>query len=423
MQYAPKGLLQNRIMMKNIFKISSVCLLLAVMFSSCGDDRSGEYYDMTKENQWIYSAMQEHYLWGDSLPSLDQKQFFAATSKFFSSLLYKGDKVSFFNDTVSAGSYGMTFTLMRDPLSIRPGKVYALVLKVSPGSPAWNSGVKRGTWISAVNGKALSTSSSSVLATGTGAELATEYIDYDDEQGYFWVESDTLSVAEATDLAEDAILVDSLYNVRDNKVGYIALNSFSGDSFAEQAQQIMLGFANAQASDIVLDLRYCSGGTVANAVLLASMLVPASAYSTPFCTLMGAGEVADTVYNYSGQMTNLSDKPLYIILGSRTHGVAELLASSVECTRGTSNVVTLGARTNGGGMMTEAIESPYGFTINPVVSIMYNSNDEALPASGIEAECQMDEIVNPLNIHALGSEQEHILYNIFYLIVNGMLPE
>ena len=64
-----------------------------------------------------------------------------------------------------------------------------------------------------------------------------------------------------------------------------------------------------------------------------------------------------------------------------------------------------------------------GFTINPVVSIMYNSNDEALPASGIEAECQINEIVNPLNIHALGSEQEHILYNIFYLIVNGMLPE
>jgi hypothetical protein len=35
----------------------------------------------------------------------------------------------------------------------------------------------------------------------------------------------------------------------------------------------------------------------------------------------------------------------------------------------------------------------------------------------------MDELANPFKVHPLGSEQEHILYNTMYLIVNGMLPE
>ena len=397
-------------------------MLLATLLLSCGDDRSGEYYELTKENQWIYSAMQEHYLWGDSLPSLDSKQYFKTTSAFFSSLLNKRDKASFFNDSVASGSYGLTFTLMRDPLAIRPGKVYALVLNVAPGSPAWEKGIRRGTWISAVNGKALSTSSTDVLTTGAGIDVAVEYVDYDDEDGYMWVADDTVSVSAATDITDTALLLDSVYNVRDSKVGYIVLNNMSGDTFVEQTQQVLLDFATEQVSDIVLDLRYCKGGTISNAASLASALVPVSAYGTPFCTLLGAAEEIDTVYNYSAQMTNLSDKKLYIITGNRTHGVAELLVSSVEVTRGASEVLTIGARTNGGGMMTKSIRSPYGFTINPVVAIMCNVAGEVLPSSGIAAECAVDELANPVGVHKLGGGQEHLLYNVLYLIVNGSLP-
>ena len=410
--------------MKNILKLSCVCLLLAAMFSSCGDDRSGEYYDLTKENQWIYSAMQEHYLWADRMPSLERSQFFATTSKFFSSLLYKDDKVSFFEEAVAVGDYGLTFALMRDPLSIRPGKVYALVLDVAKGSPAWECGLKRGVWISAVNGMALSTSSNNTLTTGQGMEVVTEYIDYSDEDTcYMWEMGDTISVLPATDYQEHSIPLDTIYNLRDRKVGYVVFNNMDGDIFAELAQRIMLDFANAQTSDIIFDLRYCKGGTLTNALSLASTIVPTSAYNTPFCKLIGAGEASDTVYNYSEQTTNLSDKNFYIILGKDTHGVAELLTSSVTTTLGTSKVITIGTATAGGGMMTKPVASPFGFTINPAVSVMQNAEGKELPSAGIVPACAVNELTNPLRIHELGSEQERILFNVFHLIVNGMLPE
>ena len=398
-------------------------MLIFTTLLSCGDDRSGEYYDLTKENQWIYSAMQEHYLWSDSMPSLERRQFFAEPSKFFSSLLYKGDNVSFFNDSVSDSSYGMIFSLMRDPLAIRPGKVYALILDVVSGSPAWNAGLKRGMWVSEVNGKALSTSSTSILTSGTGFDAVTEYVDYDEENGYFWIEGDTLSVAAAKNLPQKALMLDSVYSVRDKNVGYLVLKSMAGETFVEQTQQVMLDFATADVSDIVIDLRYCQGGTIDNATSLASVLVPTSAYTTPFCTLLGAGGEIDTIYNYSAQMTNLSDKNLYIILGNRTHGVAELFTSSLECTRGASRLITIGASTGRGGMMTMSVQSPYGFTINPVVSIMHNAENERLNVLGITPDCAVNELKNPMSLYELGSEQEYILYNVFYLIVNGMLPE
>ena len=166
-------------------KAAYLSLLLALMMAiliGCGEDRTHEYYELTEENQWIFSKMKEVYLWRDNLKEPSRTTFFSKPSKFFSSILYSGDKLSFFTDTVSVGSYGMTFAVMRDPIGVRPSKVYALVLMVEPGSPADIAGVERGTWISSVGGNAFTTTKYSMLQSGGITELVTEYIDYDDEK-------------------------------------------------------------------------------------------------------------------------------------------------------------------------------------------------------------------------------------------------
>lgn len=96
--------------MKKISLYISTLMLIAALFG-CGEDRTHEFYEMTEENQWTFSKMKEVYLWADSIKTPSRQEFFATTSKFFTSLKYKGDATSFFTDTVSAGSYGMTFAL------------------------------------------------------------------------------------------------------------------------------------------------------------------------------------------------------------------------------------------------------------------------------------------------------------------------
>ena len=53
--------------MKKSTYLSLLLALFVAMFTSCGEDRTHEYYDLTEENQWIYSQMQEVYLWRDKL--------------------------------------------------------------------------------------------------------------------------------------------------------------------------------------------------------------------------------------------------------------------------------------------------------------------------------------------------------------------
>ncbi len=408
--------------MKKTTYLSLLIALVVAMFSSCGEDRTHEYYDLTAENQWIYSQMREVYLWHDKLKEPSRSTFFSKPSKFFSSLLYTADKTSFFTDTVSAGSYGMTLAVMRDPIGERPSKVYALVLMVEPGSPADVAGIGRGTWISSVNGATFSTSKYTVLQSGAGGEFVTEYIDFDDEtQKYYWVPDDTLRVGTSVDYTARALYLDSIYTVREKRIGYLVLGNFNGDDFVQQTQNTMLSFAENEVDVIIVDLRYSTGGTVANAASLASTFVAPELYGTPFAALLDAEYEPDTTLCYTQQQTTLHDKKLYVITGARTAGAAELFTVAVNKSRPMYDVLTFGAKSKGESIVTGCIPSPYGFSINPAMHYASLADGALLPA--VTPDFSIDELKQPAHIYPLGSEQEYLLYNLLYYSINSVLPE
>ena len=411
-----------RIMRKN--RLHTLLLAVAATFSllSCGEDRTHEYIEMTADNQWIYSQMKEKYLWADGIKSPDRSQFFTTPSKFFGSLLNGSDEASFFTDSASLTSYGMRCTIMRDPLGEQRSRYYALVLFVEPGSPADIAGITRGTWIAAIGGKSITTSSGGTLMSGNATTAVTRNIMFDDvDERYAWSDTDTLSIQQAGCLDTQAICLDSTYNVRDSRIGYIICNTLDGENTVQQFNDIMLSFACENVTDVVLDMRYCSGGTIENAAAIASMLVPAQLEGTPFATLIDKDSIG-TAVNYSMQNVNLSEKRLYIITGNATKGIAELFIASVNASRGMHEVVTFGAGTAGANVMTEAMESAYGFTINPAVAFMHASDGRMFGTSGIAPDYPLDDTEEPEHIYPLGREQEYILRNIGYFITNGHLP-
>ena len=408
--------------MKKATYLSLVIALVVAIFSSCGEDRTHEYYDLTAENQWIYSQMQEVYLWRDAIKEPSRSTFFSTPSKFFSTLLYSGDKTSFFTDTVSAGSYGMTLAVMRDPIGERPSKVYALVLMVEPGSPADVAGIERGTWMSSVDGATFTTTKYTVLQSGVGGDFETEYIEYDDEeQKYYWVPGDTLHVGPSVDYAARAVYLDTIYTVRSKNVGYLVLNNFSGEDFVQQTQDALLRFVANNVDDVIVDLRYCTGGSVANAASLASMFVEPALYGTPFGSLVDADAVPDTTYCYTRQQTTVCDKKLYIVTGARTAGVAELFATAVDKSRSMYDVITFGARSAGVNIVAECIQSPFGFAINPAMHYLTLADGALLTA--VNPNFALDELQQVARIYPLGSEQEYMLYNLLYYSINTQLPD
>ena len=408
--------------MKKSTCLSLLIALVVAMFSSCGEDRTHEYYDLTEENQWIYSRMQEVYLWRDKIKEPTRTTFFSKPSKFFSTILYSGDKVSFFTDTISAGDYGVTFAVMRDPIGERPNKTYALALMVEPGSPADVAGIERGAWISSVDGATFTTSKYTVLQSGAGGEFVTEYIEYDDEeQKYYWVPDDTLHVGPSVDYTARALLLDSVYTVRNKNIGYIVLNNLGGDDFVQQTQDAMLRFVANYVDVVIVDLRYCTGGTVANAASLASTFVEPELYGTPFASLVDAAGVPDTTYCYTRQQTTLCDKKVYIITGARTTGAAELFATAVDNSRSMYDVITFGAKSAGVNIVAECILSPYGFAINPATH--YVALADGVLLQPVTPNFTVDELQHVEHVYPLGSEQEYMLYNLLYYSINNILPD
>ena len=399
-----------------------VLTFFAALFASCGEDRTHEYYEKTEENQWTYSKMMEVYLWRDKITEPKRTTFFSTTKKFFNSLIYSGDKVSYFTDTISAGSYGVTFTVMRDPIRVHPNKVYALALMVEPGSPADIAGIKRGTWISSVGGYAFTTTKYSMLQSGGNTNLVTETIEFDDEtQEYYWEGGDTLQMNASVNYTEKALYLDSIYTVRSKNIGYLVLNNFNGDDFTQQTQDALQRFAEGDADEVIIDLRYCGGGSIANAASLASSFVPSELHGTPFCILADAENEIDTTYCYTQQQTTLEDKKLYLIIGNQTTGVAELFATALNKSLPMyDDLLTIGAKSAGANVMTEKFESPYGFSINPATNQVLLADSTLLQA--MTPDYAVNELKQLVPVHELGSEQEYMLYNIFYLTSNGMLP-
>ena len=406
--------------MKKVSYLILVLTLFVAMLTGCGEDRTYEYYEKTEENQWIFSKMREVYLWREKLKEPSRTTFFSTPSKFFSTILNSGDKASFFTDTVSAGSYGITFAVMRDPIGQRPSKTYALVLMVEPGSPADIAGIRRGTWISSVGGATFTTSKYSALQSGGSTTFVTEYIDFDDdEQKECWFPGDTLQVAAATDCTERALYLDSIYNVRSKNIGYIVLNNFNGEDFVEQTQNTLLHFAGEEVDEVVIDLRYCTDGSIENAAALASSFVEPELYGTPFCNLADAEGETDTTYCYSQQLASLYEKRLFIVTGNRTAATAELFIAALNNSRPMYDLITFGASTAGISTRTVRFQSPYGFAINPVTNYIALANSKLLATT---PDYSLNEQQQITNIYPLGSEQEYILYNILYYSLNGALP-
>ena len=412
---------QTYIKMKKSFTLLSI-LAIAFSFASCGEDRTHEYLEMTAENQWTYSKMKEVYLWADDIKSPERSRFFNNTEKFYNSLLAGQDKVSYFTDSIQSGSYGIGCTIMRDPLGNDRSRYYALVTFVEPESPAAIAGLKRGDWISSIGGNTLTSSAMNLLQSGAATEITTRNVDFDDETGeYFWCDEETHQLQPSKILDSKALVLDTLLDVREKKIGYIICNNFNESEVADRFSEVALDLVAENVSDIILDLRYCTGGTVENAAAVAALFVPQSETGNTFAKLEYKG-MTEKVFPYTEPIVNLSDKKLYIITGNTTAGVAELFTTAIDVSRGKHEVVTVGSATAGANVLTETFVSPYGFSINPAVARIFTADGRELSSAGLKPDHILDELAEPEMLYGLGNTQEYILRNLIYLIVNGFLP-
>ena len=410
--------------MKTRYNVAACLYVLLMFLSSCGEDRTYEYLELTQENQWIYEKMQDVYLWSDSMKRPDRKSFFAKESTFFQSLLHRTDRYSHFADSATSTSYGLGYAIMRDPLGVQRSKNYALVLFVEPGSPAANAGLKRGDWITKIGKYVLNASNYGYLDRGDAASVFTSRIVLDEESmEYVWQDGDTLQMGAATTLSPIDVYVDTVYSQRGRKIGYLVCNGFSTDG-KEAILSSMEKFKQQNIGELIIDLRYNRGGSIAVAAEAASMIIPAENVGGTFCKLAynSLNSDRDTIYKYV-QSNTLSLNKVYIICGAETRGASEAFIAALRKALGYNNVAVIGETTAAEYVATETIESPYNFSITPAAAFVEGGDGANLYGAGVVPGYTMDELSDFYRIYNLGNTQEYMLYNTIYYIVNGSFPQ
>jgi C-terminal processing protease CtpA/Prc len=78
---------------------------------------------------------------------------------------------------------------------------------------------------------------------------------------------------------ENPVFLDSIYNIEGKKIGYLIYNAFYADngdgslSYEKQVNRVFGKFKEQEIDELIVDLRYNSGGLVTSAIDLASMIV------------------------------------------------------------------------------------------------------------------------------------------------------
>ena len=426
---------------------------LLTVLCSCGEDRTGEFYALIEDRQWIEETMQANYLWAEDMPVIENEDdYFKEPQTFFKSLLSKnamngkGDKYSYMEEDPKApqqesrsqmldrtSTYGMEFELTNDPTGTT-NHIHAHVLYVLDGSPAQLAGITRGDWLSSVNGQRITTSNYQLLKNGGSIKVARTRI-YSTELGYTWQPADTLNLAASITMEINPFLIDTLYQVEGQRIAYLMYNEFSTgpenkgteETYNEQMKAIFANFKAQQPDALILDLRYNNGGYLQCAQALGSLVAPASALGKNFVNLQFNAKANPQRKAYplleSYAEANLNLGKVYILTTSHTASASEALINGLIPYMGKENVILIGERTEGKNVaMTAFRNETYGITLWPVVAYTSNAEDFSDYGDGFEPTHELKER-NIVDWYPLGDIREYLLKNAISLITTGSIAD
>lgn len=428
--------------------------IATLLLPSCGEDRSGEFYALIEDRMWIEETMLANYLWAEDItPVTNDNDYFQEPATFFKNMLSKtaldgkGDKYSYMEedpktdkeeDTRSltldrTSTYGMEFLLTNDPTGTT-NHTFARVLYTLEGSPAQQAGIRRGDWLTSINGQRITSSNYRQLMQGGAIKVSRSRLTLMDG-GILSQMVDTLALGASVAMEINPFLINKVYETEGKKIAYLMYNEFSTGPenngtetiYNEQMKQIFAGFKAQQPDAFILDLRYNNGGYLQCAQAMGSLLAPAEALGKDFVTLKfnGISNQNDVDYPLETQYAeaNLNLGRIYILTGPQTASASEVIINGLIPYMGAENVVLIGERTEGKNVAMQSFRNEtYGFTLWPVVAYVANSEGNGNYSNGFEPTYPLNEL-NLIDWLPLGDPEEYLLKNTLALITTGTMPD
>lgn len=430
-------------MKKHISHLIYGWLALMGLLSSCGEDRSGEYYALIATKTWIYEVMQENYLFYEDIPAEEKLDFFKKPAEFLTSAASSKDQKNGYvfshvdsvlttsRATSTYPSFGFEAALVRTD-----GGTNALrVLYTQPNSPAEEAGLKRGDWIIAVDNQKISTSDYSTYITRpTKAYSFTlgkynPYPEEVDDPEFNYVEFDTLGVVQMPEpryVEEQDVLKYGIISSGSRKAFYLLYNEFgeSADALKEAFSQLN----GQQFDDIILDLRYNPGGYVNTSQQLCSALAPATAMGQPFLHMTYNDKInkTETLNFESSPLTggaSLSYQNLYVLTSGNTASASEIVINCLKPYM-EGRLYQVGAATFGKNVAQQLFTNAEAPGVELWLTTTYLSNSQGYYdyfKNGLLPDFEIEENYGA-ELGDFGSDEDQLMQPVLYRMENGSFP-
>lgn len=452
--------------MKQFLNIS--LLSFVILFISCEKkDISSTPTTDDDINFFIWKGLTNYYLWQKNVPDLANNRFssfedlylhfrgFTSHESVFESLLYRPiDRFSWIVDDYVALensfqginlSNGMEFgnVLYKDGSK----NVFGYVRYVIPNSDAANKGILRGQIFNRVDGKQLTTDNYISLLFGDNTNYTLGFADYND--GNPTSNGNSIALIK-TQLQENPIAISKVITEGSKKMGYLMYNQFARNYDG----QLNAAFANFKAENIdelIIDLRYNSGGSVATATYLGSMITgqfTGQLYSQEIWNdkIMNANSPSlffnnfkDEIRNVDGDevvlqenINSLNFNKVYFIVSNSSASASELVINSLSAyidvrvigrtTRGKQvGSITIydsdNARKNGTNLNTN-----HKYALQPLVLEISNKNGVNYPGGIVPGSAEFPGIKlreNYSDLGILGERSDPLLNATLNYITTG----
>ena len=282
------SLTNKLIIMKASFKITLLVFIALFTFQSCEDNDDVAPPANIEVNDFVWKGLNLYYLWQADVPNLADSRFAnqAALNNFLKGYTKPEDlfdalrvnaKIDRFSWIVSdylelegqlqgtTKNDGMNFVLHYK--SANSNDIFGFVSYIIPNSDASIKDLKRGDIFYGVNGIQLTDKNYQDLLLNS-ENYTINLADYNNRA--ITPNGKSVSLTK-TVLTENPILINKVIESGGHKIGYLMYNGFYS-TYDTQLNDAFATLKSEGVTDLVLDLRYNSGGSVLSSARLASMI-------------------------------------------------------------------------------------------------------------------------------------------------------
>jgi carboxyl-terminal processing protease len=281
---------------------SLLALVVLCLFSACSKDDLldapvGSIDNNKYVNNWMTGVLSQNYYWNDKLKSGVDRTM--SPDAYFDSIMYwynpvtapDGDRFSWIQQDyvellnslqgIESNEIGFDMTLYKIDSD---QDLIGQVNYVKKNTPAETAGIQRGMIFNKINGTQLTLSNYSTLLQFTESQYVFNIVEpvfNPTEDAIEYLDVKQMSVQSLSSYTENPVYLDTVFTqFSGHKIGYLVYNFFSPDagnstsSYDVQLNAAFGRFKQQGITDLILDLRYNSGGSVLSAIHLASSIVP-----------------------------------------------------------------------------------------------------------------------------------------------------